>query len=159
MKEFLVKKALYDDKKDMELFANPGDYVILMPDNRTLIFNNGSTQRTMCVLNIEEWINTGYIIETFNTKDNPEVSVPERAKRNMVEHPSHYSWLKEKCGIEPQDIMRHLNSNMGQVIKYVLRAGHKSEEGLSNKEKHIEDLEKALFYLKDEIQMLKKSVK
>lgn len=83
-------------------------------------------------------------------------NVPEIARRNMVEHPSHYAWLKEKCGVEPQDIMRHLNSNRGQVIKYILRAGYKTEEGLDNRAKEIEDLEKALFYLKDEIEMLRK---
>lgn len=158
MKEFLVKKAMYNDKKDMTLFANPGDYIVLLPDNKTLFFSNGSTQRTMVISNIEEWVNSGYIVETFNTKSKPDISVPERARQNMVEHPSHYAWLKEKCGVEPQDIMRHMNSNLGQVLKYVLRAGHKSEKGISDKEKHIEDLEKALFYLKDEIKMLKENV-
>lgn len=157
MKEFLVKKALYDDKNDMKLFANPGDYIILMPDNRTFLFNNGSTQRTMVVLDIEKWIEAGYIVEVFNSATDPNISIPDKARADMVNHPSHYNWLKEKCGVEPQDIMRHLNSNMGQVVKYVLRAGHKSEQGLDDKEKHIEDLEKALFYLKDEIKMLKKS--
>lgn len=155
MREYLVKKAIYNDKKNMALFANPGDYIILMPDNNTLLYNDGSKQRTMHVQNVEEWINSGYIVESFAPK-NDERTVPERVRQNMVEHPSHYAWLKEKCGIEPQDIMRHLNSNMGQVIKYVLRAGHKSEKGVTDKEKHIEDLEKALFYLKDEIIMLKK---
>lgn len=155
MKEFLVKKALYDDRKNMALFANPGDYIILMPDNRTLIYNDGSTQRTMAAPNLDEWINAGYLTETFDTKSNPNVSIPEKVRADMVNHPSHYAWLKEKCGVEPQDIMRHLNSNRGQVIKYVLRCGHKHEDGLTDKQKAIEDLEKALFYLQDEIKMLK----
>ena len=47
-----------------------------------------------------------------------------------------------------------MNFNLGNVIKYILRAGHKSEEGLSDKQKHIEDLKKALFYIKDEIKRL-----
>lgn len=78
---------------------------------------------------------------------------------NKVEHPSHYTWLKDLCGIEVIDITRHMNFNLGNVIKYVLRAGHKTEKGYSNKEKQIEDLKKAIFYINDEIKRLKKWVK
>lgn len=158
MKEFLVKKTIYDSKKDMALFANPGDYVVLMPDNHTLVYTNKDITRTMLMPNIEEWTKGGYITETFNTKNNTvQTSVPERARQNMVDHPSHYSWLKEKCGVEPNDIMRYFGSNIGQVLKYCMRAGHKSEMGMTDREKQIEDLEKALFYLKDEIKLLKES--
>ena len=73
---------------------------------------------------------------------------------DRVNHPSHYTWLKDLCGIEVIDITRHMNFNLGNVIKYILRAGHKSEEWLSDKQKHIEDLKKALFYIKDEIKRL-----
>ena len=52
-----------------------------------------------------------------------------------------------------------MNFNLGNVIKYILRAGHKSEEGLSDKQKHIEDLKKALFYIKDEIKRLEEKEK
>lgn len=75
---------------------------------------------------------------------------------NRVEHPSHYTWLKEKCGIEVIDIVRHLNFNIGNVVKYILRSGHKTEEGMSDKQKQIEDLQKAAFYINDEIERLKK---
>ena len=80
-------------------------------------------------------------------------------KQDRVEHPSHYTWLKDLCGIEVIDITRHMNFNLGNVIKYTLRAGHKSEEGLSDKQKHIEDLKKALFYIKDEIKRLEEKEK
>lgn len=76
--------------------------------------------------------------------------------KNRVEHPPHYTWLKEKCGIEVIDITRHMDFDLGNVIKYVLRQGHKSEEGMSDLEKAIEDLEKARWYLQDKIIMLKK---
>lgn len=72
-------------------------------------------------------------------------------KEDRVNHPSHYTWLKKLCGIEVIDITRHMNFNLGNVIKYVLRSGHKSEEGMSDKQKRIEDLKKAVFYLNDEI--------
>lgn len=74
---------------------------------------------------------------------------------DRVNHPSHYTWLKDKCGIEVLDITRHMNFNLGNSIKYILRSGHKSEEGMSDKQKQIEDLKKAIFYLNDEIKRLK----
>ena len=71
-----------------------------------------------------------------------------------VNHPRHYSYLKELCGIEVIDIIRHMDFDLGNVVKYVLRQGLKSEEGMSNKEKAIEDLKKARWYLDDKIKML-----
>ena len=71
-----------------------------------------------------------------------------------VEHPSHYTWLKEKCGIEVIDITRHMDFDLGNAIKYILRAGHKSEKGINDKDKTIEDLKKAIWYINDKIEML-----
>ena len=42
-----------------------------------------------------------------------------------------------------------LGFNLGNTVKYISRAGRK------DKDKHIQDLEKALFYLKREIENLK----
>ena len=75
-----------------------------------------------------------------------------------VEHPRYYSYLKELCGIEVIDITRHMDFDLGNVVKYVLRQGLKSEEGMSNKEKAIEDLKKARWYLDDKIKMLEKEL-
>lgn len=75
-------------------------------------------------------------------------------RNDRVEHPSHYTWLRELCGIEVIDITRHLNFNLGNVIKYVLRSGRKAEQGISVDEKAVEDLKKARFYLDDEIKRL-----
>ena len=71
-----------------------------------------------------------------------------------INHPSHYTWLKDKCGIEVIDITRHLDFDCGNIIKYVLRHGRKSEEGISDIDKAIEDLQKAKFYLIDKINLL-----
>ena len=68
-----------------------------------------------------------------------------------VNHPPHYTWLKDKCGIEVIDITRHMDFCLGNAIKYILRAGHKQEVSMSNKEKEIEDLKKAIFYINDRI--------
>ena len=78
-----------------------------------------------------------------------------QSKEDKVNHPSHYTWLKEKCGIEVIDITRHLDFDSGNAVKYILRAGHKSEEGYSNKEKQIQDFKKPIFYLNDKVKMLK----
>ena len=79
-------------------------------------------------------------------------------KKERVSHPSHYTWLKELCGIEVIDITRHMDFDLGNSIKYILRCNHKSEEGLSDKEKAIEDLKKAIWYINDKIKMLEKDV-
>ena len=78
--------------------------------------------------------------------------------KERVFSPSHYTWLKELCGIEVIDITRHMDFDLGNSIKYILRAGYKSEEGLSDKEKAIEDLKKAIWYINDKIKMLEKDV-
>ena len=64
-----------------------------------------------------------------------------------VEHPKHYNVGK----IEVIDAINEwkLDFNLGNVVKYVARAGHKDES------KVIEDLEKAKFYLEDEISRLR----
>lgn len=75
-------------------------------------------------------------------------------ENNRVSHPSHYTWLKEKCGVEVIDITRHLDFDKGNAIKYLLRSGYKEEEGMSSIEKEIEDLQKAVWYIEDKIKML-----
>lgn len=74
---------------------------------------------------------------------------------DMVNHPHHYTWLKDMCGVEVIDITRNMDFNLGNVVKYVLRCGRKSEIGISQVEKAIEDLQKAKFYIEDEIKLLK----
>lgn len=71
-----------------------------------------------------------------------------------VQHPSHYTWLRELCGIEVIDITRHMDFDLGNAVKYLLRAGRKSEEGYTEKQKMVEDLRKAIFYIEDEIKLI-----
>ena len=77
-----------------------------------------------------------------------------------VSHPSHYTWLKEKCGIEVIDITRHLNFNLGNSLKYILRSGKKPiiDKDLSDdfNKAAIQDLKKAIWYLNDEINRIEK---
>ena len=88
----------------------------------------------------------------------------DRIKENEnVSHPSHYTWLKDKCGIEVIDITRHLDFDLGNAIKYILRAGRKPiiNENLSDDfyRAAIQDLKKALFYINDKIDMLENEYK
>lgn len=76
-----------------------------------------------------------------------------------VEHPLHYTRLKEYAGVEVIDITRHMSFNLWNCIKYILRAGHKFEEGMSDIDKEIEDLEKAKWYLTDYIENILKPMK
>lgn len=93
-------------------------------------------------------------IENFKKFWRPYEAPNVKAPDDKVNHPSHYTWLKDLCGIEVIDITRHLDFNLGNSIKYILRSGHKKEEGYTDKQKTIEDLKKAVWYLNDEIKML-----
>jgi len=76
-----------------------------------------------------------------------------------VNHPSHYTWLKDLCGVEPIDICKHLDFDLGNALKYILRAGHKKDSSMTDNEKTIEDLKKAIFYINDKIEMLENEIK
>ena len=78
-----------------------------------------------------------------------------------VNMPSHYTWLAEKSGLKQvNDITRHMNFNLGNSIKYIIRAGKKPimNENLSDdfEKAAIQDLKKAIWYLNDEIQRIEK---
>ena len=90
---------------------------------------------------------------SLNLIDEKYIGGPNPKAEDKVNHPSHYTWLKNLCGIEVIDITRHMGFNLGNVVKYVLRAGHKSEKGYSDFDKEIEDLQKAKWYLEDEIKL------
>lgn len=79
----------------------------------------------------------------------------KKTTEERVNHPSHYTWLKELCGIEVIDITRHLDFDKGNAVKYLLRSGYKQESGLSSIEKEIEDLKKAKWYIEDKINILR----
>jgi hypothetical protein len=66
---------------------------------------------------------------------------------DMVNHPPHYT--SHPSGIECIEITRHMNFNVGNAVKYLWR------EGLKDQSADIEDLEKAAWYLNDEIKRRK----
>jgi hypothetical protein len=60
---------------------------------------------------------------------------------DLVNHPKHYT--SHPSGVEAIEITRHMGYNLGNVMKYIWRADLKNDA--------IQDLEKAEFYLADEI--------
>ena len=75
-------------------------------------------------------------------------------KTEQVSHPSHYAWLKDLCGVEPIEICQHFDFSVGNALKYIMRKG-KVERNLTEKQQRIQDLEKAIYYLKNEIDLMK----
>ena len=66
--------------------------------------------------------------------------------KEMIEHPDHYASGRK---YEPYKVIRDwdLNFNLGSAVKYIARAGRKDDK--------IEDLAKAIQYLRFEIEAIK----
>ena len=96
-----------------------------------------------------------FLVQTiqFSSSEFENVPCGTMDSESRVEHPNYYNLSN---GIEVLDIVRDLPFNIGNVVKYVIRAGKKKEAGLSDKQKQIEDLEKAKFYIEDAIKQLNK---
>ena len=62
-------------------------------------------------------------------------------KEDVINHPKHYN--SHPSGIECIEVTRHMNFNLGNAFKYIWRADLKNDA--------IEDLEKAKWYIQDEI--------
>lgn len=67
-------------------------------------------------------------------------------EEDKINHPTHYT--SHPSGVECIEITQHHNFCIGNVIKYVWRAGIKGEDT------KIEDLKKARWYLNKEIERL-----
>lgn len=72
-------------------------------------------------------------------------------KEDIINKPKHYN--SHPSGIECIQVTEHYNFNIGSIFKYIWRAGLK--DGNSN----IQDLKKAEWYLKREINRLEKENK
>lgn len=79
------------------------------------------------------------------------VSVPDRdgvlSMEEQVNHPKHYT--SHPSGVECITIVRHFTFNIGNAIKYLWRAGLKPGSNA------LVDLDKARWYVEDEIKKLK----
>ncbi len=76
----------------------------------------------------------------------PEQAIPDAPHPiDLIRHPPHYR--QHPSGVECWTITRHMNFNLGNAIKYIWRAGKKGPA--------VEDLQKAIAYIEDEIVRLK----
>jgi len=73
-----------------------------------------------------------------------------------VNNPSHYT--SHPSGIECIQVTEFMDFCIGNAIKYLWRAGLKIEEGLDAKEKQIQDMRKAIFYINRKIDMIDKEI-
>lgn len=89
---------------------------------------------------------------TFPTKEE-HISECHPIINDSVSHPSHYTYGKIECIDFIFD--KDLNFALGNAIKYIVRAGHKSSKGMSDEDKAIQDLEKAKQYIDFQIAHIK----
>lgn len=68
----------------------------------------------------------------------------KQTDNDPVNHPSHYT--SSPSGIECIQVTEHMNFNLGNAMKYIWRSGDKGNA--------IQDLEKAVWYVKREIERL-----
>jgi hypothetical protein len=73
----------------------------------------------------------------------------EDLKSETVNHPKHYN--SHPSGVECIDIIEHYGFNIGNVIKYLWRAG------LKGYDTELQDCKKALWYLQRHIENLEKN--
>lgn len=64
------------------------------------------------------------------------------AEHDAVNHPAHYT--SHPSGVECIQVTEHMGFNLGNAVKYIWRADLKNDA--------IEDLKKAEFYIRREIQ-------
>jgi len=140
------------------------DYIGVDMATRCLLTctHKNKSQNMVPILSLEEWD------RIVNKKEEPEIKftsnqkgIPvniyddpnlneierEKVKNDLVNSPDHYT----SGGIETIDFIeaKQLDFCMANAVKYISRAGKKS------KEKEVEDLEKAVWYLNRKIKRLK----
>ena len=139
-----IYKCIKDYYQGDVMVSKKGDILHLLPDNSTFVNTSNNKQVSFRIDN-EYTINTYFVLvndesfTTLNTVDN-------------VNHPKHYT--QHPSGIECIDITRHYCFDIGNAIKYLWRAGLKKDASLNDKQKEIEDLKKAIWYIKDRIKEL-----
>ena len=72
-----------------------------------------------------------------------------------VNHPSHYT--SHPSGIECIQVTEHYDFCIGNAIKYLWRSGLKGDAGMTSSQKEIEDLEKAIWYIRRKIELIKRT--
>jgi hypothetical protein len=79
-----------------------------------------------------------------------EKNTNQPSENEMVNHPNHYGGEENQYEAIKVIDAWELGFSLGNTVKYISRAGKK------NKEKELEDLKKAAWYLEHHINQLKK---
>ena len=151
--ELILHLNLLSHYDEVQIFFKTGGWVAAkssMPDMIKTLKEKGLflKRETDAFDNVRFRVSTMPFIE-----DEENVPCGTMDSESRVEHPNYY---KLSNGIEVLDVIRDLPFNIGNVVKYVIRAGKKREAGLSDKQKQLEDLKKAKFYIEDAIKQLNK---
>lgn len=95
----------------------------------------------------------GNILQDLGVAINDSRNDNDPVSDDSVNHPNHYN----DGNIEVIDFIedKNLDFHLGNAIKYISRAGKKHEQGMSNKQKEINDLRKAMWYINRKIDQLK----
>ncbi len=80
---------------------------------------------------------------------------PVKVQPDMVQHPPHYT----KWAIQPRDfaMANGLKFWQGSALKYIMRAGGKTYDGLSLKESELLDLRKAQEFIEHRIKYVEEN--
>lgn len=130
---------LYSNEEIGRVVSNPGSRMVAYPVGQPYAICDKSDYE------YELKDDTIIIKERLEAKNPPTTADLDLAENSdNVSHPPHYAdgWSN---GAEVIDLTEHLSFCAGNVVKYVCRAGRKDPT------KHVEDLEKARWYLDREI--------
>ena len=96
-----------------------------------------------------------YDLFKINVVPNEALKWKASAGNDPVQHPAHYT----KWVIQPRDfcMKNNLPFWMGSVLKYIMRAGEKTYEGLTEKESEILDLEKAKEFIESRLREVREN--
>lgn len=120
------------------------------------IYRKASPDNIYTVTDINDENYTVELNDTNNIKIRVNASIINDSYFPIVDisHPNYYN--SHPSGIECIDIARYFCFSIGNAIKYLWRAGLKKDMSLTDKQKEIEDLKKAIWYINDRIVQLQK---
>lgn len=142
-----MKMYKYNGEEDFYvhniLFAEPGAPISIEGNNIVNLVTKASLDTT------DPSIISSLLDKLIRTEVNKDSG---GSTNDNVNHPSHYT--SHPSGVECIEITRHYCFSIGNAIKYLWRAGLKKDASLDDKQKEVEDLNKAIWYIKDRIKQL-----
>lgn len=111
-----------------------------------------SDNESDCIVSYTDICNS--IKHQMNYNEDNSCQDEQDAQHDSVNHPSYYA----DGNIEVIDYIedKNLGYHLGTAIKYISRAGKKREQGMTDKEKEIQDLQKAVWFINRKIEQLQK---